>query len=132
VEKEALYISAELGVSGSTEIIYKCFLFYSFMKRGEKMTIKDYNRIRHAAYLEATQIPDIKKVLDSSKVAYVYDIWSTLPQPHGGGRKHAVVCLSAPTQMNDELLRNHGFNPENAEVRLKLTVNKTAQTVGFY
>lgn len=86
------------------------------------MTVKEFNRIRHAAYLEAIKIESVKNAFSTNNTVYIYDI--------AEGQKHQIEALSWESQMNDELLRQNGFTTA-ARVRLIMTLNRATQAADF-
>lgn len=81
------------------------------------MTITNYNALRRRIFDAATQDPEIADAINVAGVAYVYEL-TQLPD------RHAVVVLTAKTQLHDNLLREHGFEPDKATARLTLTLNR--------
>ena len=88
------------------------------------MTIKEYNKLRTAVFDAAMEIPDISDAVNSSGVALVYEL-RQLPD------KHEVVVLTQRTQLNDNLLRSHGFSPAETDVILKLKLNAQTKCADF-
>ena len=88
------------------------------------MTIKEYNRLRTAVFAAAMEIPDIADAVKTSGVALVYEL-RQLPD------KHEIVVLTQRTQLNDNLLRAHGFSPAETDVILKLKLNAQTKCADF-
>lgn len=88
------------------------------------MTIKEYNQLRTAVFASAMEIPDVADAVNSSGVALVYEL-RQLPD------KHEVVVLTHRTQLNDNLLRSHGFSPAETDVMLKLRLDGRTKCADF-
>lgn len=88
------------------------------------MTIKEYNKLRTAVFDVAMQIPDIADAVNTSGTALVYELHQ-LPD------KREVIVLTQRTQLHDNLLRSHGFNPAETDVILKLKLNAQTKCADF-
>lgn len=88
------------------------------------MTVKEYNELRHSLYLEGLEHEEIRKALDNAGVAYLYEI-EQLPD------KHSVVILTATTQMNSNMLRGLGFDPDASVVTQRLKYIRQRKIVEF-
>lgn len=73
------------------------------------MTVKEFNTIKAAAFNACTNIPEIQEILSTGYAAHVWEVWE--------GQKHEYIVTSGLSQMNDNLLRKHGFTPEKAKVQ---------------
>lgn len=87
------------------------------------MTKKEFNTIKAAAYQACLAIPDIAEVLKVSDTAYIWEVWQ--------GQKHAYIVTSCKTQMNDNTLKENGFDIEQAKVRELYSVNRKTKTVNL-
>lgn len=88
------------------------------------MQIKEYNKLRTAVFSAAMEIPDIADAVETSGVALVYEL-RQLPD------KHEVVVLTHRTQLNDNLLRSHGFSPAETDAVLKLKLDRQTKCADF-
>ena len=88
------------------------------------MTIKEYNKLRTAVFSAAMEFPDIADAVETSGVALVYEL-RQLPD------KHEVVVLTQCPQLNDNMLRSHGFSPAETDVILKLKLNAQTKCAEF-
>lgn len=79
--------------------------------------------MRSRIFNAAMENGEIAEAVKTSGVAYVYDIFE-LPD------KHAVLVLTAETQMNDNTLKESGFSPA-AHIRRVLVVHGQRKTVDF-
>lgn len=87
------------------------------------MTVKEYNAMRHSIFCAAMETPEIAEAVNNSGIAYIYDVWQ--------GEAHAVLVLTAKTQLNGITLRENGFDPERADARLVLKLNQKTKCAYF-
>lgn len=89
------------------------------------MTVKEFNTIRHAAYLAAMKIPCVQAAFATNDAVYLYEVWE--------GNLHKYFALSWETQMNDETLRKAGFNPDaqNLKIRRIMVLDRVAKSATF-
>lgn len=88
------------------------------------MTIKQFNQIRAATYTAAMEIPEVAKTIDINGMAYIYDVIEPF-------EKHEIFCLGAQTQMNNNMLREHGFDPAGCMVSLIMRLDRQAKAATF-
>lgn len=88
------------------------------------MTIKEYNKLRADIYSAAMENQDVADAINGSGIAYIYEI-TQLPD------KHKVLVLTAKTQMNSYVLREHGFDPDRVSVELRLTLHQQTKCADF-
>ncbi len=88
------------------------------------MQIKEYNKFRTAVFSAAMEIPDVADAVKTAGIALVYEL-TQLPD------KHEIVVLTQRTQLNDNLLRAHGFSPAETAAVLKLTLDRQTKCAAF-
>lgn len=88
------------------------------------MTIKEFNALRGEIYRAGLDNAEIRAALDVAGVAYIYDL-TELPD------KHAVIILTAKSQLNNNTLQGLGFDPDKTAAKLLLTYHRQAKTVTF-
>lgn len=86
------------------------------------MTVKEFNTIRHAAFVAAMEIEDVRDAFATNNIVYIYEVTD--------GENHRVFALSYKTQMNNETLRTNGFT-ENARIKLVMTLDRTTKCAQF-
>ena len=86
-----------------------------------EMTVKEYNALLHNFFECCMDTDILGRHVNFTGFAYVYEIMQ--------GDKHAIEVLYAPSQMNDKLLCDLGFDPEMAKVKLRMIVSGKTQTV---
>lgn len=87
------------------------------------MKVKEMSRIRHAMFVEAMEIDDVRNALAISDTAFIYDIME--------GTRHGIEVLTRESQMNRKFLTDLGFNPDQCKVKLVMTVNRQTKTASF-
>lgn len=87
------------------------------------MTVKEYNKIRRAMFDAAKEIPEVAEALKFGN-AFIYDV-AQLPD------KHEIIVLNNKTQMHDNTLREHGFDPAACTVALKMRLNRATKCAEF-
>ena len=87
------------------------------------MTVKEFNRIRHAAYMEAMQIDSVREAFSTNNHVWIFSVEE--------GQKHQIFALSWLTQMNNELLKTNGFTPGKADVICLMTLDRSAKVANF-
>ena len=87
------------------------------------MTKKEFNQIRTAIFEEAIKIESIKKSLELSPNVYIYELTQA--------DKHKYIELTHKTQLNDNTIRENGFNPEIVNVKLIMTLNRATKCASF-
>ena len=90
---------------------------------GDYVKIKDFDRLRHALYLEAIKCTEIAETLRATGQAYIYDL--------NDGKKHAILPVQYPSQINRAIMEERGFDPETADVTLVFKLNRSTQCVEF-
>jgi len=88
------------------------------------MTIKEYNTIRRAAYDAALQIPEIADKMCAADELLLFEI-TQLPD------KRAFLPLAYRSQLNDNTLREIGFDSNRAEARLVMTLNRKTKCASW-
>ena len=88
------------------------------------MKIKEFNKIRNEIYAEGLKHPEIAEALYYGGVCYLYDVLDA-------SRNHAVLVLTAKTQLNENTLRNAGLDPETAMAKLVMTYHQQTKCVTF-
>lgn len=81
------------------------------------MNIKEFNTIRRAVFDAAIQIPEIADKLCATDTVLIYDL-TQLPD------KHIILPLNYKSQLNDNTLRAHGFNPDRVIVKVVMSLNR--------
>ena len=81
------------------------------------MTIKDYNKIRSAVYEAAMEIPDVQEAIRVAGIARIIEV-------HQPPDKHGMLVLTSSTQLNDNTLRQHGFDPDGVDVRTRFVLHQ--------
>lgn len=89
------------------------------------MTIKEYNAVRAAIYAAGMENPEIKSCIDRAGICYLYEV----AQLDTGA--HKVFTLTAETQMNDNTLREAGFDPDKCDVKLRMVYHQQTKIVTF-
>ena len=88
------------------------------------MTLKAFNELRGRFYAAAMEDAEIREAVEVSGVAHVYEL-EQLPD------KHAVIVLTARTQLNDNTIQEQGFDPAAVQVRYRFSVSRQRRTVLF-
>lgn len=88
------------------------------------MKIADYNKLRISVFLEATKNQEIADALKYNDMCYLYDVVDAKQQ-------HGVLVLTAKTQLNDNTLKENGFDAETARANLVLCLNRTTKCATF-
>lgn len=78
------------------------------------MKITEFNSLRSAIYAEGMTHPEIAEAIRATGVCYLYDVMDSTGN-------HAVLALTARSQLNDSALRAHGIRPETARAALLIT-----------
>ena len=81
------------------------------------MTKKEYNSMRTALYTAAMEIEEVREAVETTGGAFVYEIYQ-LPD------LHKFVVLTRKAQLNENTLRENGFDPVMATCKLKLKLNR--------
>ena len=81
------------------------------------MTIKEYNKFRSAVYAAAMDIPEVAEAVRIAGIAQIVEVHQ-LPDKHG------ILVLTAKTQLNDNTLRAHGFDPEKVDVKTRVILHQ--------
>lgn len=84
------------------------------------MTIKEYNKFRSAVYASAMEIPDVQEAIRVAGIAQIVEVHQ-LPDKHG------ILVLTARTQINDNTLREHGFDPEKVDVKTRVILHQNTK-----
>jgi len=88
------------------------------------MTVKAFNELRSQFYAAAMEDAEIREAVEVSGVAHVFEL-EQLPD------RHAVLVLTARTQLNDSTIRAQGFDPAAVQVRHRFSVSRQRRTVLF-
>ena len=86
------------------------------------MTVKEYNAVRHAAYVAAIESEDVRKAFTINNIVWIFEVVE--------GDKHKIFALSAKTQMNKVLLLNEGFS-QNASVHQRMILDRATKCATF-
>ena len=84
------------------------------------MTIKEYNKFRSAVYASAMEIPDVQEAIRVAGIAQIVEVHQ-LPDKHG------ILVLTGRTQLNDNTLREHGFDPEKVDVKTRVVLHQNTK-----
>ena len=88
------------------------------------MKIADFDKLRHAIFVEATQNEEVFEALRVNNIVYLYDVTD-------GKQQHGVLVLTAKTQLNDNTLAQNGFDAATARAHLVLTLNRDTKCANF-
>lgn len=91
------------------------------------MTKKEYNSIFHAAFEAVCKVQDVQDVFKASDIAYIYDVRDSRGLALGGTGLHKILTVAHKSVINDQTLKNHGFDPDYAEIRLVAELRKPSK-----
>lgn len=80
------------------------------------MTVKELNKIKNGFWLLLMAHPEIRKAVDISGRAVVYDIRDY--------RHHRIMVVDLESQVNDKTIAEMGIDPQKAEIKKLFTVGK--------
>ena len=86
------------------------------------MTVKEYNAVRHAAYVAAMESEDVRNAFTTNDIVWIFEVTE--------GDKHKIFALSAETQMHMGLLHSEGFSL-NARVHLQMFLDRKTKCATF-